>query len=109
MIKVDNRRKYSGGGPRPDLTEIKRKESAERQKEWSNLTLRQQLETLDRRLGKGVGAAKQRARILNGIEKSKQQPVPEPKKVLETITVEDGNCLKAKDRRALERKKRPSK
>lgn len=35
----------------------------ERVAEWRKLTPQQQLEELDRRLGKGVGAVKQRARI----------------------------------------------
>ena len=41
----------------------KRQEAIERKKAWAQLTPEQQLEDLDRRLGKGVGAKKQRARI----------------------------------------------
>ena len=41
----------------------KRQEAFDRNKAWAQLTPEQQLEDLDRRLGKGVGAKKQRARI----------------------------------------------
>ena len=42
---------------------IRQSEALERQKVWSNMTLQQQLNDLDSRLGKGVGAVKQRKRI----------------------------------------------
>ena len=41
----------------------KQKEAIERNETWAKLTYEQQLADLDRRLGKGVGAKKQRARI----------------------------------------------
>ena len=41
----------------------KKQEAFDRNKAWAQLTPEQQLEDLDRRLGKGVGAKKQRARI----------------------------------------------
>ena len=41
----------------------KQKEAIERNEYWAQLTPEQQLENLDSRLGKGVGAKKQRARI----------------------------------------------
>ena len=41
----------------------KQKEAIERNNFWASLTPQQQLESLDTRLGKGVGAKKQRARI----------------------------------------------
>ena len=41
----------------------KQKEAIERNEAWAKLTYEQQLADLDRRLGKGVGAKKQRARI----------------------------------------------
>ena len=41
----------------------KRIEAAERNAKWANLSPRQQMDALDKRLGKGVGANKQRARI----------------------------------------------
>ena len=42
---------------------IRQSEALERQKVWDNMTPQQQLNDLDRRLGKGVGAVKQRKRI----------------------------------------------
>ena len=41
----------------------KKQEAFDRNKAWAQLTPEQQLEDLDRRLGKGVGAKKQSARI----------------------------------------------
>ena len=41
----------------------KQKEAIERNESWAKLTYEQQLADLDRRLGKGIGAKKQRARI----------------------------------------------
>ena len=47
---------------------IRQSEALERQKVWSNMTLQQQLNDLDSRLGKGVGAIKQRKRIQYAID-----------------------------------------
>ena len=41
----------------------KQKEAIERNETWAKLTYEQQLADLDRRLGKDIGAKKQRARI----------------------------------------------
>ena len=41
----------------------KQKEAVERNEAWAKLTYEQQLVDLDKRLGKGIGAKKQRARI----------------------------------------------
>jgi hypothetical protein len=41
----------------------KQKEAIERNEYWAQLTPEQQLEDLDKRLGKDIGAKKQRARI----------------------------------------------
>ena len=41
----------------------KQKEAIERNETWAKLTYEQQLADLDKRLGKGIGAKKQRARI----------------------------------------------
>ena len=41
----------------------KQQEAIERNEYWAGLTYEQQLADLDRRLGKGIGAKKQRARI----------------------------------------------
>jgi hypothetical protein len=59
-----NDRRHSGGGPRPDNNSLKQREALERDAAWRKLSPREQLEALDRRLGKDVGATKQRARLL---------------------------------------------
>ena len=41
----------------------KQKEAIERNEAWAQLAPEQQIADLDRRLGKGIGAKKQRARI----------------------------------------------
>ena len=41
----------------------KQREAIERNEIWAKLTYEQQLADLDRRLGKGIGAKKQRAKI----------------------------------------------
>ena len=42
----------------------KRKEAKARQEKYDKLTPQQRLDKLDRKLGKGVGAKKERARLL---------------------------------------------
>jgi hypothetical protein len=54
---------------RKQIKEIKREEINERLAAWRDLTPEQQLAALDRRLGKDVGAKKQRARIKAAIAK----------------------------------------
>ena len=51
------------GLTRKGRKELRQSEALDRQKVWGNLNPKQQLEDLDRRLGKGVGAIKQRARL----------------------------------------------
>jgi len=74
-----SRRKSTGGGRRPDLRNIRREEASARQASWSLLSAEKQLAELDRRLGKGIGAVKQRARLAVRVERTKmvttnQQP-----------------------------------
>jgi hypothetical protein len=61
--KLNNVRKFWGGGPRPDLTKIKQAEALERQAAYAALSVQQKIDLLDRRLGVGVGAKKQRAKL----------------------------------------------
>ena len=70
--------KYTKLGPRMTRWLEKRAEAQERQEQWENLTPGQQLDSLDERLGRGVGAVKQRARILkssvqNAYKKNKKK------------------------------------
>ena len=73
--KQNNDRRFSGPGPRPDNRKHRQEEAQERQTGWESLTPQQQLASLDTRLGKGVGAVKQRARI-----EASMQATPRPKK-----------------------------
>lgn len=102
--KDNSKRRFSGGGPRPDNNELKRSEAKERQEVWSKLSPKEQLAALDARLGKGIGATKQRARLQNLIDRPKQV-AKAPK---EEIKQETAPGLKAKERRAAEQAKRPS-
>ena len=66
MAKINNARRYPGvGGSRRNPVGLKvSKEAAMiREEEWRKLTPQQQIAALDQRLGKNVGATKQRARI----------------------------------------------
>ena len=55
--------RYKRDGGRKHNREIRREEAIERQEHWSSLTPQEQLVELDRRLGKGVGAVRQRFKI----------------------------------------------
>jgi hypothetical protein len=107
--KQNTARRFNGGGPRPDNNKSKQDEAKERAEAWQKLSPVQQLKALDARFGEGKGAGRQRARILAGIEKAKNRPAAEPKKAPEQVVQSEGDRLKAKDRRAQERKERPSK
>lgn len=61
--KQNGARKFSGGGPRPDLREFRQKEARERQAGRDELTPKEQLKKLDQMLGAGKGAKKERARL----------------------------------------------
>lgn len=96
--------------PRTDLKDLRIKEAAERQEAWSKLTPEAQLKALDSRPGE---SKRQRARLEALIEKRKHQPKPEPKgaaPVGQLLTKEEtGDRIKAKERRAEQQAKRPSK
>ena len=55
--------RYKREGARKRKWEIRREEVIERQEHWSNLTPQEQLVELNKRLGNGVGAVKQRFKI----------------------------------------------
>lgn len=54
-----------------EVKERKREEAKARQVEWDKLTPQEQLATLDKQLGKGTGAKKQRARLQGLIDNPK--------------------------------------
>lgn len=95
-------------GRRPDNKKARVTDGKERQEAWTNLGLKGQLTALDSRLGKGVGAQKQRARLQNLIDNPPKpaKKVPAPT-VAETLETGSGGRLKAKDRKASEQSKRP--
>jgi len=70
------------GLTRKGRQELRQSEALERQKVWGIMTPQQQLEDLDRRLGKGVGATKQRTRLQYAIDypQSKNQKKGKSKK-----------------------------
>jgi len=97
--KKNNFRRHTGGGPRPDHNDYKKSEAKERDAAWRKLTPTEQLAALDRRLGKGVGAAKQRTRI--------EAQIAAAHKAAPAAALTGAERLKAKERRAQERNERP--
>jgi hypothetical protein len=55
-------------GRRPDNKKHKREEAAERQAAYDGLTAAQKLAKLDRKLGEGVGAKRERAKLQSAVE-----------------------------------------
>jgi len=60
--------------------QIKQTEAIVRNEAWAKLTYEQQLADLDRRLGKGIGAKKQRAKIQYKIDNPQIEVQREKKK-----------------------------
>jgi hypothetical protein len=66
---------------RTDTKDARRERAEKRNEDWSNLSPQRQLADLDARLGKGVGATKQRAKLQAKIDsapvkKQKTEPTP---------------------------------
>lgn len=65
---------------RSEKLRVKREEGAERTARWEALSTKEKIADLDRRLGKGQGAVKQRARLAAQLaEESKPKAKKEPK------------------------------
>ena len=63
--KKTNRRKFpKARGRRPDFAELRQTEAKARQEKYSALSNDQKLELLDTKFGKGLGAKKQRAKLM---------------------------------------------
>lgn len=62
--KDNSRRKYQGGGRRPDKRAARKLQEEVRLEVWNEKTPLQKLQALDLRLGDGVGAKRQRAKLL---------------------------------------------
>jgi hypothetical protein len=101
MAKTNNDRKYPDGtSPRPDLTYLKKEDAKERQTYYDGLTLDQKIEKLDAKLGKGVGARKQRAQFAALLNTDAPTET-----IISDIIEEDGTTkLKAKERRKKEQR-----
>ena len=99
--KDNSKRRFTGGGPRPDNRKHKQEEAKERAEAWQKLSLVQQLKRLDEIFGEGKGAKKQRAKI--------EARINRPKQVHAAIVTDVDGAVKAKDRRAAEQAKRPAK
>lgn len=102
----NNDRRFTGGGPRPDNKENKCEEATQRAARWTKLSPVQQLKELDDRLGEGVGAQKQRARLRSQIESAKNKQVNAPSQNVDATSQSQGERIKAKDRRAQQRQER---
>jgi hypothetical protein len=69
MKRLNNDRKFPDGvGPRPDRSAFKREMAAERQAAYDNLSIEDKLAKLDRDLGPGQGANRQRAKLMAKLE-----------------------------------------
>lgn len=79
--KRKNHRKYPGArGRRPDnYRQFRKPEALERQAAYDQLSITDKISLLDVRLGKGLGAVKQRARLALLLEKQ-NKPQPEVSK-----------------------------
>lgn len=97
----NRKRKYPGtkNNLRPDNSDFRKKEAAERKEVFDKMTLEQKLELLDARLGKGKGAARQRARYLKMIETNLSKREAEK-------TVENAKAAAKKDK---QEKSKPAK
>ena len=102
-----------GNKPSPAFKEMRQKDAAARLEVWSKLSPVRQLEALDVRLGKGMGATKQREKLHELIKtKPPAMGAVPPPGALERHeaqgfdTTEYKERIKAKDRRAAEQAKR---
>ena len=104
--KDNSQRRYPGmGGRRHNPVNIKarRAEALERHVVWSALSLHEKLAVLDRRLGKGAGAVKQRARLAVEHRRSPGQPAGHETTLHQLNAVAQSGKTKAKERREMER------
>lgn len=94
--RKSNGRKFHGGGARPDHSDFKCEEAKEREAAWRKLSPTQQLTDLDKRLGNGVGAVKQRARLQLKLGKVQVQEQVQQKTISLTDVVEEKKLKKPK-------------
>jgi hypothetical protein len=116
MAKTNNHRRFPGESTRcrPDLASARRQEAKQRQEEYNALTPRQRLDKLDMKFGAGVGAKKEREKLMRHSPKSANREVVKTEELatvtipaelmaeIDAINEELGSKkkVKAKDRRA---------
>lgn len=83
---------------RTDTKDARRERAEKRNEDWGNLSPQKQLADLDARLGKGVGAAKQRAKLQAKIESIPQKKV-KTEQVNDAPPQENKASKEVKDRR----------
>lgn len=105
MRKENNTRRFPGeSNPRPDLGKLKKEEAAQRKAEYCELSLADKIAKLDLKLGRGVGAVKQRTRLNALLVQSQAPSVEEQVLQLNERPQQEKKHLKAKERRAKEQK-----
>jgi hypothetical protein len=70
---IRQRRNPGCNGRRPDNKKIKREEAIERQAYFAGLSTEQKIALLDSRLGVGIGAKKQRAKLAMQLSPKKEE------------------------------------
>lgn len=79
--KLNNRRIYPNANHQPmHKAKFRADEAKERQAAYDQLSLQEKVSLLDTRLGKGVGATQQRARLARLMEEASRPKVQETKK-----------------------------
>jgi hypothetical protein len=92
-------------GKRPDLYKIRCEEAEQRQESYNKLSVADKLSKLDSKLGTGVGAKKQRAKLQALLNPVKSDVVSAPEtEIADVVVNESKKHLKAKDRRKMEKK-----
>ena len=81
---------------RQDRKEKRKREAKERQEAYNKLSPQQKIASLDNKLGKGIGATKQRAKLQKEIETAKET---KEKKSAKTETSEKKPAWKKKEYR----------
>jgi len=63
MARLNNNKRYPGGGRRPDLRKFRQEEALVRQAAYDKLSVAEKLQRLDTLFGEGLGATRQRAKL----------------------------------------------
>lgn len=102
--KENNTRLYSGKQPK-HKAKFRIQEAQERQEAYDKLSIEEKVAKLDEKLGKNVGAKKQRDRLAKQLsERNRPVEAKKTEKAFVPMQIEEPKKLKAKERRALEKK-----